>query len=365
MHTGVFRAVTLLGGSIATQPKKLLQRAQDKEPRKTAVDHPAHWLIYNRPNRYQNTFQFHFMLVVHLQLWGNFYAFINRNRYYEPTSLIPIAPWKVRPIIDQGRKVYEIDGKKYTDNDLIHIYGLSLDGIQGISPIRYNAESIGIGLAAQKMQSSGFGKGLHAGGIIHLSEEDAGLMGSTDEEAEQYMERIRESFMKQYQDGPTSWHNMMFLEPGWKFEQFKLHFEIDKLVANQKFNMADIARVFGVPLHKLMEMDKATFNNIEHQGIEYVQDGLLPITVNLEQEYNTKLLKEKEKREFYFKVNLDGLQRADIKSRYEAYATALGKNSPGWMEAEEIRDLEDLGKGTPANWAVPSNMDFKKDRDAA
>src|SRR5690625_2690318 len=363
MHTGVFRAVTLLGGALATQPKHLLRRSSGGKKREVATDHPAHWLVYNKPNRVQNTFQFHFMATIHLLLWGNFYAFINRNRYYEPSSIVPIMPGACEPFVENGNKYFRIGGKVYTDKDVIHVYGISFDGVKGISPMQYNAESLGIGLAAQRMEASSFGRGMHAGGVIELPEEYGDMLGSTDEEAQETMGEIRRSIKNNYQDGPDSWHNILLLGSGWKFTQFKMSYEIDKLIANKKFGMADVARMFGVPLHKLMELDRATNNNIEHQGIEYVQDGVMPIAVNFESEFNNKLLKESEKKEYFFKINLDGLMRADIKSRYEAYSIALGRNAPAWMEPSEVRDLEDLDEGNPDNWAIPQNMDRQKDRD--
>ena len=362
MHTGVFRAITLLGGAIAAQPKHLYRRAGNGTKREVAADHPAHQLIYNKPNRVQNPFQFFFMAVVHLLLWGNFYCFVNRNRWYEPVSYVPIMPWCCEPFIKSGRKYFRVGGKVYTDNEIMHVFGLSLDGVKGVPPIRYSAESIGIGLAAQKMEAASFGKGMHAGGMIELSEEWAGVMGSSDAEAKEELEEFRKSFKNMYQDGPESWHNMLFLDPGMKFTQFTMAFEIEKLVENKKFGLADIARIFGVPLHKLMEMDRATFSNIEHQGIEYVQDGVMPITVNFEYELNNKALKESEKTELYHKFNLDGLMRGDIKSRYEAYSIALGRNAPGWMEPSEIRDWEDMDEGNPANWATPQNMEINIQR---
>lgn len=205
------------------------------------------------------------------------------------------------------------------------------------------------------MQASAFGRGLHAGGVIELPDDMQGLMGSTDKEAKQYMSSMRQSFQKLYQNGSGSWHKMMFIEPGWKFKQFELNFETAQLIQTRKFNVADIARMMGVPLHKVMELEKATYSNIESQGIEYVQDGVMPITVNIESEYDSKLLKSIDSDRF-FKFNLDGLMRADIKSRYEAYSIALGKNAPGFMTPEEIRDLEDLGKVNEGTLYKPDNM---------
>jgi HK97 family phage portal protein len=364
-HTGVFRALTVLGGAIASSPKHLFRRSDDRKSREVASDKIANKLFHTRPNRFQNQYQYFFQLVLHLKLWGNHYAGLNRNRFYDVTSMVPIMPWACKPETKAGTKVFNVDGKLYDNNDVAHVFDLSFDGIKGIAPLDYISETIGTGLAAQKMEASSFGKGMHAGGIIQLPAEDAGLTSSTDEEAEEEFKAIRESIAKQYQSGPTSWHNMLILEPGWKFEQYKLHFAIDQLVSSKRFSMADVARIFGVPLHKIMEMDRATHNNIEHMGIEFVKDGLLPIATNIEAEYNAKILKESEQDQMYYKINLDGQMRGDLKSRYEAYSIALGRNSPAWMESAEIRDMEDLGTGNPDHWAIPANMDFQGDRSNA
>ena len=359
MHTGVFRSVTLLGGALATSPKHLLRRTEvnGKRQREVASDHPAHWLIYRKPNRAQNTYQYHFLAATHLLLWGNFYAYIRRDRFYDVTSITPIMPWMVEPHLKNNRKYFQIGGNTYTDNEILHVYGLSWDGVKGVSPIRYASESLGIGLAAQKMEATSFGKGMHAGGVIELDEEfSAAMMGSTDEEAQEDFGEFRKNLRQTYQSGPDSWHQMLMLPQGMKYTQFKMAFEIEKLVANKKFTLADIARIFGVPLHKLMELDRSTNNNIEHQGIEYVTDGVMPITMNFTAEYDNKLLKESEKENHYFNINLDGQMRADIKSRFEAYSIMLGKNAPGWAEPSEVRDLEDMDEGDPDNWFVPSNM---------
>jgi HK97 family phage portal protein len=259
-----------------------------------------------------------------------------------------------------GVKEFHVHGKDFnkvfSNNDIFHVHGLSLDGVKGINPIKYASQTLGLGLSAEKMQSSAFGKGLHAGGVIEMPEEYKGMLGSTDEESTEFMGAVRESFRKLYQNGPDSWHEMMFLEPGWKFDQFKLNLETAQIIETRKMGVADIARLLGVPLHKLMQLDKATNNNIEQQGIEYVQDGVLPITLNIEAEADAKLLKSTEQNDYFYKYNLDGLMRGTLKDRFEAYSTALGKNAPGFMSPSEIRDLEDLGPADEDELFKPDNM---------
>lgn len=355
--TAFYRGITLLAGSIATQPLHLFQRYGEQMKNKRADrTHPAVRMLTRHPNGYQNKFQFRFYMVVVMLLWGNYYAYITRNNFYEPVAMHPLPPWLVDVRVENGRKVFYVKGKRYNNNQIFHIYGLSLDGLTGINPVKYASQTLGLNLAAERMQSSAFGKGLHAGGVIQMPEEYQGVMGSTDEEAKQHMKEVRESFRELYQNGPDSWHELMFIEPGWKFEQFKLNLETAQIIQTRKMGIADIARLLGVPLHKLMELDEATYNNIEQMGIQYVQDGVMPLTMNIEAEEDAKLLKESEKDTRYFRHNLDGLMRADIKSRYEAYSIALGRNAPGFMGPEEVRDKEDLGDIDLDQLYKPDNM---------
>jgi len=354
-HLAFYRCVTLLAGSIASQPKHLFERSDQRRGKTIDRDHPAAQLLEN-PNDFQNSYQFFFFLVTHLLLYGNFYGYIRRNRFYQVEAIIPVAPWEVQISIQDGHKYFKYRGNRYGNDQFLHVYGLSLDALKGVNPIKYASQSIGLGLAAEKMQASAFGRGLNLGGVIEMPEDMQGIMGSTEEEAAQYMERVRDSFKKLYQNGPESWHEIMFIEPGWDFQQFELNFETAQLIETRKFEVADIARLMGVPLHKLMELDRATKENIEQQGIEFVQDGVLPIASNIEAEFKKKLLPPDQRGQRFFKINLDGLMRADIKSRYEAYSIALGKNAPGFMSPDEIRELEDLGDISEDELFKPDNM---------
>jgi len=63
------------------------------------------------------------------------------------------------------------------------------------------------------------------------------------------------------------------------------------------------------------------------------------LLTRIEQEVNRKIIRSKE---YFFRFNIDGLLRGDIKSRYEAYQVGLGGNQqPGFLTVNEVRDLED------------------------
>ena len=103
--------------------------------------------------------------------------------------------------------------------------------------------------------------------------------------------------------------------------------------------MNEICRIFRVPPHLVGDLERATFSNIEHQSIEFVQHTIRPWLVRWEQAISRSLLDEKERLLYFAKFNVDGLMRGDYKSRMEGYA--VGRQN-GWLSANDIRGLEDL-----------------------
>ena len=87
------------------------------------------------------------------------------------------------------------------------------------------------------------------------------------------------------------------------------------------------------------DLEKATFSNIEHQSIEFVQHTIRPWLVRWEQAISRLLLDESERLLYFAKFNVDGLLRGDYKSRMEGYA--IGRQN-GWLSTNDIRELEDL-----------------------
>ena len=90
---------------------------------------------------------------------------------------------------------------------------------------------------------------------------------------------------------------------------------------------------------KVGKFNRATFSNIEHQSIEFVQHTVRPWLVRWEQSISRQLLDEKERLLYFAKFNVDGLLRGDYKSRMEGYA--VGRQN-GWLSINDIRRLEDM-----------------------
>ena len=97
--------------------------------------------------------------------------------------------------------------------------------------------------------------------------------------------------------------------------------------------------MFQVPPHLVQDLKRSTFNNIEHQGIAFVQYSLMPWIIRIEKGIIKDLLLEEEQDVYFPKFNVDGLMRGDYQSRMNAYAIGVGN---GFMSPNDVRTLENM-----------------------
>ena len=97
--------------------------------------------------------------------------------------------------------------------------------------------------------------------------------------------------------------------------------------------------MFQVPPHLVQDLKRSTFNNIEHQGIAFVQYSLMPWIIRIEKGIIKDLLLEEEQDVYFPKFNVDGLMRGDYQSRMNAYAIGVGN---GFMSPNDVRRLENM-----------------------
>lgn len=325
--TAVLACVKVLAESLASLPLKVYRKTADG--RDEAPEHPAYHLVKDEPNGQQSSFEFREMLQGHLALRGNAYAFIERDAYFQPTQLIPLKPHEVQVMRrDDGTATYRYQGNDFRPEQILHLRGLSSDGYLGLSPIAMMREAVGLSLATEGHGARLFASGARPSGVFS----HPGELGA--ETAKLLREQIDAN-----NSGENSGRTLV-LEEGMTWTAVSMTSDDAQFLETRKFQIAEIARAFRVPPHMVGDLERATFSNIEHQGIEFVTHTMRPWVVRWEQALNRMLLTEEEKRAgFYFAFNLNALMRADMKSRFEAYA--IGRNW-GWLSANDVRGLEDL-----------------------
>jgi HK97 family phage portal protein len=345
----VFACVRVLAEDVATLPLHLYRRTANGG-RERATDHPLYELMHLRPNGWQTAGEWREMMQGHLELRGNAYARVTRYRG-EVRELIPLHPDRMTVRQDrQWRVTYRYDGREIPAGEVLHLMGLSSDGVTGLSTITLQREAIGLAIATQDHGARLFGNGARPGGIL----EHPGTM----EEAAQ--KRLKKSV----EDATTgaNQHRLLVLEEGMKWHQVGLTNEDAQFLETRKFQRSEIAGLFRVPPHMISDLERATFTNIEHQAIQYVTHALMGRLRRWEQRLNVTLLTPAERREFYFEHDPNALLRGDVKSRFDAYNVAV---QGGWMNRNEVRVRENMNPEPGLDdYLVPLNMRGAGDEEA-
>jgi len=118
------------------------------------------------------------------------------------------------------------------------------------------------------------------------------------------------------------------------------------------FQKRELAGAYGIQLHKIGDLERATFSNIEHQSLEFIQDTMMPWFVLTEQELAAQLIDDDE---YFAEFLVDGYLRGDAKTRNEAYAIRWQHgtlNADEWRAKENENPIED---GSGQAYYVPVN----------
>lgn len=317
----VWACQRLLTNSIATMPAAVLKKVGDKripQSEPTWMRHPT-----TNPN---DTFVDHISDVV-MSLLGEGNTFTRGIPQVNPlTEYLYVAnPAKVQI---KGT-VYHFTGvDEYGAEDVMHISLLRRPGeLRGISPIDNAINSIGLGLAAQEFGNRFFGNGATVKGIIQVPQGTP-----LTEEAKV---RLRDSFETKHQ-GLQNSHAVGILMGGAEFKELTVPPAQSQLLELRKFQIEDIARMYGIPPHKIgsQEPGAVAYASIEQREIDYVTAGVMPLVVKIEKAYQRLLPPDQ-----YLKFNLSSLLRSDIRSRYEAHQIALQNK---FMTIDEVRAFEDM-----------------------
>ncbi len=330
-----FACVRVLAEDTAKLPLKIYREDADGT-KSIETEHAASRLLRRVPNREMTPFTVRETLTAWAAGWGNGYAEIVRDNSGKLQELSPIHPSRVTIRRVDGRIVYEVrsdiaglESVGLTPDEVFHLHGLG-DGLSGFSVARIGAESIGAAMAAESFVSTFYGNNTTIGGTLKHP-------GKLSEPARA---NLRESWQKMH-GGPENAHKVAILEEGVEFSPTTVSPRDAQFIEGRQFDVETVCRWFRMPPHKIQHLLRATFTNIESQGIEYVTDTLVPWLTRWEQEIARKLLADDE--ELYAKHEVNGLMRGDAAARGAFYSQLF---QIGAMTVNEIRRLEDMEPST-------------------
>ncbi|MFB4294806.1 phage portal protein [Nonomuraea sp. ATR24] len=349
-----FAGVRVIAEDVASLPLITYERLARGKRR--ASEHPLYPLLHDQPNPYMTSVGLRETLQGHALTWGDGYGYIVRNGAGEVTELWPLRPDRCKPEITRtgpGRMTLMY---RYTDevngiramlhpDEVLHVKGLGGDGITGYSVVGMARQSLGLGVAAETYGSKLFSNNARPGGVLKTP-------GRLSPDANK---RLKIDWENMHQ-GLDQAHRVAILEEGLEWEAIGIPPEDAQFLETRKFQVTEMARWLRLPPHKIGDLERATFSNIEHQQIDYVASALRIWLVRWEQAIFTRLLTSAERGTFFAEHLVDALLRGDIKTRYEAYA--LGRNW-GWLSADDVAEMENMNPlpdGRGEVYLVPLNM---------
>ena len=208
-----------------------------------------------------------------------------------------------------------------------HGFDGSPDGLTGYNPITRGRESIALALGLEEYAARFFGNGARPSAVLQHPQ-------TLSEPAKKSLRKAWEEIHK----GLGNAHRIAVLEEGMQLKEFSIDPEKAQALQSRQFSVIEVARLFGVPPHLLMDLERATYSNIEEQTLEFVKYCIRPWIERIEQEYDTQLLLEKDRKKYEFKHKIEGLLRGDSKSRAEFYKTL---HMVGALSPNDVRELED------------------------
>ncbi|HRS36808.1 MAG TPA: phage portal protein [Thermoanaerobaculia bacterium] len=354
--SAVYGCVRILAESAASLPLKVYRRAGARG-KATARQHWAWSLLHDAPNPEMTAVVWRELGMVHVLTWGNAYSRIEWAGNGAARALWPIHPSRVTVKRSAaGAVFYEVRPDPATDPpgghpailepaDMLHVPALGWNGLVGLSPVRLAREAVGLGQAAEAFGSGFFGNGARPGGVLSVNQ-------ALDPKARA---KIAEAWEAAHQ-GVERAGRVAVLGLGASFTATTIPPEDAQFLETRRFQVSEVARIFRVPPHMLADLERATFSNIEHLGLEFVMHSLRPWLVRWEQEINRKLFGTSGTAGLYGEHAVDGLLRGDQASRFNAYA--VGRQW-GWLSADDVRELENLpplADGAGSAYLQPLNM---------
>lgn len=331
--SAVWRAVSLISGTIASLPMRTLRDTSDGSRQRVPsfLDEPA------GPDGVTR-YEWVELVLVHLLIHGNAFLLHLYNGGGGLVGLLPIHPLQVSVELAPvpGGKRFRVtldDGtvRDLTSEDLTHIPAMGVDGCRGLSPISVARNSLGTAVQGDRAAARAFANGFMVSGIVTPEEE------VTEAEARQIKEGLREKVT-----GTENAGDIAVINRKLKFTQWSMSAEDAQFLESRQFQIEEIARWYGIPPFALMQTDKQTSWG---QGIEAQQRGLArqvlgPWATRIEQRLSRRLPRGQ-----FCEFDFSGLERGTPESEISLLIQQVGAGLLTVNEARAIRNLDPVPGG--------------------
>lgn len=340
-----WRCVNIRCTVLSSMPCDLMQRV-DERTRKPAVSNPFRNVLTVKPNRWQTPSEFKRLMHARVMLKGNAYAY-KRRLGREIRELIPLDPDSMEVSQNDDLSLsYAYTGRNghrvpLTQDDILHLRGLSLDGITGLSVIRQAAESLGVSIQAEKTGAK----------LLKNGHFRSGFYKHPQRLSDEAYARLKADLSEKSGADADETGSAALLEEGMDWQAASMNAEEMEFIALRSFTRTDVGMWFEVPPFLYGDTEKSTSwgTGLEQQNIGFLQYTVQKDITIWEDALKRDCLADNP--DLYAHFDTNGFFRLDAATRREYFKAALGSGgSPAWMTPNEVREKEDMPP-RPEKWA--------------
>jgi HK97 family phage portal protein len=343
----VYACINVIAQSVAQLPLVVYRQLPDGT-KELLPKHPLWGVLHDHPNTFQTSYEYREQQTGFTALRGNSFSYIIRVRD-EVRELLPINPsnvvgveqlknWNVR------YKIAQRDGsiRTFKQKDILHLKGLSADGVIGLTPIQAQRQTLQSATAQNSFGTTFFKNAARPSGVLEMP-------GTLKDGP---YDRLKKNWSDNYSGNNLG--NVAILEEGMQWKQLTMNADDAQFIESKKFTRSEIASIFRVPPHKIGDLEKATFSNIEQQSIDFVIDTLVPWLKRWEERIKLQLIVEPD---VFVEFKVQGLLRGDSKARMNYYKDGIQN---GILNPNEARALENMNPREGGDEYIPAANLFGK-----
>lgn len=314
-----YTCINVISQTVGALPGHVIQESGSQ---KKILTGKTDYLLAHQPNEYLSSANMMMGAMINLYSQGNAFIRIFRDEFEEPAQLELYCSYDVTIQKVDGEVFYTHKGEAIASRDMLHFRLFTWDGVCGVNPIWLHANTLGTAMRADRFAAMG------------MATNPPGVLSYQGNITPDQQAQNKENWKKDARAG-----NVAVLSGNWTFEQIIQSAVEAQLAELKKMTKTDIYGILRVPPVFAQDFERATYTNAEQSDLVFAKHTITPICVMIEKEVNMKMFTEAQKKNTYWKYNLNGLLRGDLAARQSFYQAM--KNN-GLMNANEIRNLEDL-----------------------
>ena len=316
----VSKCVNLIADTVSMIPIKLYKEEFLNGKRKTVEVEDERCDLFNLDTKDTlDGVQFKRALARDYLLFGGAYAYIKKRR--NTVKSLNYVSFENVHIIENFDPIFKdynilIGGQSYKPFEFLKIPRNTKTGAQGVGIIEENQEILKVAYLTLKFEQN----------LVSTGGSKKGFIKSEKKITKEAMDSLKRAWRELY---CNTENNVIVLNDNLDFKEASNTSTEMQLNENKNSINNSILDVFGVPT----EWNWETF----------IKTAVMPILTTIECALNRDLLLEKEKKSLYFAFDTKEITKGDIKTRFEAYKTALDANLMQIDECRYMEDLEPLG----------------------